>query len=292
MKQYLLIYSLFHFLFTASIATASALPTENYGFNALPANENITIDGTADDWDLSQSIFICNDVHLYAETYAIRFAAQYDQKYLYILGYWYDKTPMNNPGQVSADYGWYGDSLQVRIMTGERKTAKVTHVTAWRGVGGDDIVTFQYGDMAIKGKKVTIKNAKLNGVLQAFSVRKDGSGYVQELAIPWELITKDKKALVQGDTLKLAAEANFTLDNGTRLTIKGNWNPDGPIDRIFTFRSIAPWGYATLTDKAAAKPLDVRLGDGRTFPTIMKGSEATIDWNGLVKKVKGTASKP
>ena len=42
MKQYLLIYSLFHFLFTASIATASALPTENYGFNALPANENNT----------------------------------------------------------------------------------------------------------------------------------------------------------------------------------------------------------------------------------------------------------
>ncbi|WDE95283.1 PQQ-binding-like beta-propeller repeat protein [Lentisphaera profundi] len=268
-----------------------ATPTENYGFNALPADGNIKIDGKSDDWDLSQSIFICNDVHLYAETYAMRFAAQYDNKYLYLLGYWYDKTPLNNPGQVSADHGWLGDSLQVRIMTGERKTAKVTHVTAWRGVGGGDIVTFQYGDMAVKGKKVVIKNAKLNGVLQAFGVRKDGSGYVQELTIPWELITKDKKALVKGDRLKLAAEANFTLDNGTRLTIKGNWNPDGPIDRIFTYRSLAPWGYATLADKAAAKPLDVRLGDGRTFPTIMNGKEPSIDWTGLKEEVKSDGFK-
>lgn len=283
--------SLFTFLYVVFISQAKATPTENYGFSALPAHKALTVDGKANDWDLSQTLYICGDVERFSETYAMRFGAKYDEKYLYVLAYWYDQTPMNNPGQVSADYGWYGDSLQLRILTGKGKESKVTHVTAWRGVAGGDIVDLTFGDHAIKGKKIQIKNAKLKGVLQAFGVRSDKSGYVQELAIPWSLITKDQQALVKGDQLKLAAEANFTLDNGTRLTIKGNWDPNSPIDRIFTYRSIHPWGYVTLSDKAQDKPLSVRLSDGRTFPTIMKGKEATIDWNGLVEKVKGDGFK-
>jgi hypothetical protein len=262
------------------ISQALATPTENYGFSALPANETISVDGKANDWNLSQTLFICNDVNLYTETYAMRFGAKYDEKHLYVLAYWYDKTPMNNPGQVSADHGWLGDSLQLRIMIGKGKGSKVTHVTAWRGIGGGDIVDFTYG-ADFKGG--SIKNAKLKGVLQAFGVRSDKSGYVQELAIPWSLITKDKKALEKGAKLKLAAEANFTLDNGSRLTIKGNWDPNAPIDRIFTYRQVAPWGYVTLTDQAASKPLDVRLSDGRKFPTVMNGSKPAVDWSGLVE---------
>ncbi len=268
------------------VARAGALPTENYGFSVLPAP--VAVDGEAGEWDLGQTLFVCGDVNRYAETYALRFGAKYDEKYLYVLAYWFDKTPMNNPGQVSADHGWYGDSLQLRIMTGTGKGSKVTHVTAWRGVAGGDVVDLTYG-ADLKGG--SIKNAKLKGVLQAFGVRSDKSGYVQELAIPWELITKDKKALAKGDTLKLAAEANFTLDNGGRLTIKGNWDPSAPIDRIFTYRQPDPWGYVTLTDQPAAKPLDVRLSDGRTFPTVMNGNEAAIDWTGLVEAVKGDGFK-
>ena len=232
------------------VVRAGALPTENYGFAALPAAGKVVVDGQADDWDMGQTLFVCGDVNRYAETYAMRFGAKYDEKYLYVLAYWYDKTPMNNPGQVSADHGWYGDSLQLRIMTGKGKGSAVTHVTAWRGVAGGDVVDLTYGLFVSGVKKRQIKNAKSKGVLQAFGVRSDKSGYVQELGIPWELITKDKRALAKGDILKLAAEANFTLDNGGRLTIKGNWDPSAPIDRIFTYRQIAPWGYVTLTDQA------------------------------------------
>ena len=279
---------LISFICLAFSIAVYAQPTENYGFSALPASKNIKIDGKANEWDLSQTIFVCGDVNRHAKTYALRFGAKYDKKYLYVLAYWYDKTPMNNPGQVSADFGWLGDALQLRIMTGERQTAKVTHVTAWRGVAGGDIVDMSYG---INHKDGRIKNAKQKGVLQAFGVRSDKSGYIQELAIPWSLITKDKKPLVKGDKLKLAAEANFTLDNGGRLTIKGNWDPNAPIDRIFTYRQIAPWGYATLTDKKTDSPRSVRLSDGKTFPTIMNGREARIDWTGLTEAKHSDAFK-
>lgn len=286
MKQYLLIYGLLHFLWAASIFAST--PTENYGLPALPAGPALSVDGQADDWDLSQSIFACGDVSRHADTYALRVGARYDETYLYVLAYWYDKTPMNNPGQVSGDPGWKGDCLQLRIMTGKGPTAKVTHVDAWRGVAGQDVVSLTYGT-DFKGG--TIRNAKETGALQAFGIRNDKSGYTQEIAIPWSLITTNKEPLLKGDTFKLAAEGNFTLDNGERLTIKGNWDPDGPIDRIFTYRSPTPWGIATLVDKPTDSPRPVRLSDGRTFATIMKGNKATIDWSGLVEEVKGDGFK-
>ena len=84
------------------VARAGALPTENYGFSVLPAT--VAVDGEAGEWDLGQTLFVCGDVNRYAETYALRFGAKYDEKYLYVLAYWFDKTPWG--------------STQLRLWTG------------------------------------------------------------------------------------------------------------------------------------------------------------------------------
>ena len=41
----------------------------------------------------------------------------YDKDNLYLLARWNDDTPLNNPGQTIADYGFAGDSLQFRTIT-------------------------------------------------------------------------------------------------------------------------------------------------------------------------------
>ncbi|NQW48345.1 MAG: hypothetical protein HQ464_11340 [Planctomycetes bacterium] len=47
----------------ASAATvATATETENLNIRILPAPASMTIDGKANDWDLSGGIFICGDV--------------------------------------------------------------------------------------------------------------------------------------------------------------------------------------------------------------------------------------
>ena len=261
------------FLFALAAITALAQPTENHGLRVTPAPPDLRIDGDAADWDLTQTLFVCGDVTRHAETYAVRIGAAYDAQHLYLLAHWYDRTPMNNPGQVSADFGWLGDCLQLRL-----RTDRVTHVTAWRGVAGGDVVDLTY-DRDFKGGN--IKNAKSAGVQQAFGALAEGSGYVQELAFPWALITADKQPLRTGDVLGIGVEANFTLANGNRLTVKGNFAPDIEPDRIFTYTKPQVWGPATLLPEAPTEPQSVRLTDGRIFPTRMEERGPVIDWTGL-----------
>lgn len=261
------------FLFALAAITALAQPTENHGLRVTPAPPDLRIDGDAADWDLTQTLFVCGDVTRHAETYAVRIGAAYDAQHLYLLAHWYDRTPMSNPGQVSADFGWLGDCLQLRL-----RTDRVTHVTAWRGVAGGDVVDLTY-DRDFKGGN--IKNAKSAGVQQAFGALAEGSGYVQELAFPWALITADKQPLRTGDVLGIGVEANFTLANGNRLTVKGNFAPDIEPDRIFTYTKPQVWGPATLLPEAPTEPQSVRLTDGRIFPTRMEERGPVIDWTGL-----------
>ena len=39
-----------------------ATQTENFGIHVLPAPGKVTIDGRADDWDLSGGVFACDNV--------------------------------------------------------------------------------------------------------------------------------------------------------------------------------------------------------------------------------------
>ena len=270
---------------------AFATPTENVSFRVLPATHKVVVDGKADDWDLSAGIFICDDTEAQRDHYAAWVHAEYDEQYLYILARWNDDTPLNNPGQTIADYGFAGDSLQFRTITAPgTPQERGQHFTAWRGHDGADVIKIEQGKDFKEG---VIEDAKKSdGAKQAFSVNEDGKGYVQELAIPWKVLTRDGQPIKAGGSFTLTFEPNFTIGTKGRATAKDLFKSGVTPDRVFTFMSSPIWGTATLQAKSDGQPQKVRLADAREFPVTMVKGAPVVDWSGLIKSAELAGFKP
>ena len=261
----------------ALIGRAGATPTENLGLQVLPAPGPVVVDGKYTDWDLSGSVFASDNVETQRDDYAVWLCAMYDAKNLYILARFQDKTPLNNPGQTIANYGFAGDSLQIRTITHPGTPNQLTcNLTAWRGTSGSDVVNMDY-----EGERPEIKDAKAEGGQQAFAVSADGKGYTQEIAVPWALLTKDGQPLRAGDSLQMTFEPNFTTPGKGRLSVKDVFKPVPTIDRVFTFMSKGEWGIATLAPKGRLAPRPVRVAGGREFPVTLQNGVPVADWAGL-----------
>jgi len=271
-----------------------ATETENVDFRILPTPGKVIIDGNADDWDLSGSLFVCSDVENYRGQYASWQSAMYDSENLYLLSRWIDTTPMNNPGLCGSDSGFGGDCLQARIIISSSGTAeakgddaklgqRTTHITAWSGIDGRNLINLTYGKSLKEG---VVKDAKLEGAQQAFVKNLDGKGYVQEIAIPWKLLTQDAKAPKAGNTFIMTYEPNFGTSSKMRISTKDLFRPGVTPDRVFGFQSYDRWGLPKLEAVGKITPLPLRLSDGRTFPVKMENGLPTVDWNGLFKEEK------
>ena len=267
-----------------------ATETENLGIRVLPAPGKVAVDGKADDWDLSGGLFACGDVENQREKFGVWFHAMYDAQNLYLLTRWVDETPMNNPGQTIADYGFAGDCLQMRLITAnDSPNERCSHWTCWRGVDERDVMDVAYGKRFNEG---SLKDAKTKGAQQAFQKNADGpstgsgqaKGYVQEIAIPWALLTKDVQPLKAGDRFVMTLEPNFTIGTNGRLSIKDIFKPGVTPDRVFTFMANNCWGPATLEPKGKVAPRPERLADAREFAVKMEGGLPVIDWTGLIKQ--------
>ncbi|MCX5659963.1 MAG: hypothetical protein NTW19_09615 [Planctomycetota bacterium] len=260
---------------------AHATETENHGLRVLPAPSKMTIDADDSDWDLSGSVFACGDAETQRDRFAVWFSAMYDETNLYFLLRWTDDTPMSNPGSTAGNFGWDGDCVQIRVVANYNSPAEQLNVfNCWRGADGKDVV-----ERDTKGKtKNTPKgdDVKPQGAQQAFKENPDHKGYVQEIAIPWALITSDGKPRHAGEELSLTIEPNFTAGptNG-RMSIKDIFRPGVTIDRVFTFGNKTIWGVATLEAKGAVAPRPVRLADGREFKTTLVKRVPTVDWTGI-----------
>jgi len=203
------------------VAPAQATPTENNSIRILPAPGKVVIDGKANDWDLSGSIFICDNVETQRNDYAVWVSTMYDRDNLYILARWTDKTPLNNPGQTMADFGWSGDCLQVRFITHPSAPDQlVSVINAWKGVDGKDVVQL---DSPLTHHSPWGEDVKSQGAQQAFTINPDGRGYIQEIAMPWKLLTKDGQPPAPGSQMNMTFEPNFTVGIGGRMSIKDNF---------------------------------------------------------------------
>ncbi len=268
-----------------------ATPTENVRFRVLPAPAKMVIDGKVDDWDLSAGIFACDDTEVQRDHYAVWLHAQFDAENLYLLARWNDDTPLNNPGQTIADYGFAGDSLQFRTITAPgTPQERGQHFTAWRGRDGADVMKIEQGKDFKEGVVEDAK--KTGGAQQAFAVDADGKGYVQELAIPWKLLTRDGQPIKAGGSLTLTFEPNFTIGAKGRASVKELFKPGITPDRVFTFMSSQTWGTATLEAKNTGEPQPVRLADTREFPVKMDKGVPVVDWSGLIKSEELAGFKP
>lgn len=271
--------------------SAPATSTENNTLRVLPVPAHVVIDGKDNDWDLSAGIFCCDNVEQQRDNYAVWLHAMYDPDNLYILARFTDLTPLNNPGQTIADYGFAGDCLQFRVIAapGDPVLERTSHWTCWRGSDGADVMTAQYGK---DFKEPGIKDTKTQGAQQAFTINADGRGYIQELAVPWKLLTRDGRPPAPGSSFTLTFEPNFTIGAKGRLTIKDLFRANHRPDRVFTFSNWQSWGEATLAIAAGpVAPQRVRLADAREFPVTMKDGQPVVDWTGLVQSSEPSGFK-
>ena len=268
---------------------ARATETEHLGMQVLPAPGKVVIDGKFDDWDLTGGIFATSDAESLRDQYSMWFYTMYDAENLYLLARWKDPTPLNNPG-VKGDMGFAGDCLQFRTVTTDAAGKELTaHWDCWKYREGGDVVSVQFGQRFNEGK---LPDATSQGVRQAFAVDADGKGYVQEIAVPWKLLTADKQPLKAGGRMVMTLEPNFTAGALGRITMKDIFKPGVQIDRVFTFQGPTCWGYATLEKAGKLEPRPVRLSDGREFAVTMEAGLPVVNWNGLIQSKELPGFKP
>ena len=257
-----------------------ATETENLGIQIFPAGP-VEVDGKLDDWVLTGGTFACSDVENQRDKFGVWVHTMYDAQNLYVLARWNDETPLNNPGSTKGDYGFAGDALQFRTITAQgTPQERGQHFTAWRDRDNVDVIKIEQGTSFKEG---VIENAKKDGAQQAFAINADKKGYVQEIAIPWKLLTRDGQALKAGDRMNFTVEPNYTIGIGGRVSLKDIFKPGITPDRVFTFMAATCWGYGTLEAAAAQTPRSQRLADGREFSVHMEGGLPVVDWTGLIK---------
>jgi len=275
-------------LATVFAVATYATETENFGIKVLPTPGNMKVDGRIDDWDLSGGIFACGDAEVLREKVATWVHLMYDKENLYVLSRWIDETPRNNPGSTAGDMGFAGDCLQVRIaMNMGEPEERFSQVSAWYGSKDEkhvvDIDFIRYGGGKSQGK---YRDAREHGAKQAFSVDEDGKGYVQELSLPWKMLTRDQRPREAGDSFVVTVEPNFTAGAYGRITVKDIFRPGVTIDRVFTFFGHPCWGEARILGRGRVKPQPVRLADAREFEVRMEEGVPVVDWTGLIQSKK------
>lgn len=271
-------------------ALLGATETENLGLNVLPAGGPVAIDGSIAEWDLAGGVFGCNDCENQRDQYAVWLHAMADKDNLYILARWIDDTPANNPGQTIANYGWDGDCLQIRLLLNRgTPQQQKTVVNCWKGVDGADVLQF---DIDGRNWGPTGKDQKPAGAKQAFRTDADGKGYVQEIALPWKLLTPDGLPPKAAGAFIITFEPNFTVGRKGRLSIKEVFRPGVNVDRVFTFMADNCWGEATFAPAGTHEPRPVRLSDAREFPVRMVEGRPAIDWTGLIKTTERPGFAP
>ena len=178
----------------AAFSPLYATQSDNHGIHAVPPPGPVVIDGKLGDWDLSGSVLMCYDLETLRDVYSVEASIMYDATACYIALRWKDPVPLGNSHDphFQASKGWAGDALQLRL-----KTDRISHVTAWYfAAKQQSFMHLDYGKSLTEPfgggerKLFPVDGWKLDGgAEQAFVADADGRGYVQEIKLPWALIT-------------------------------------------------------------------------------------------------------
>ncbi len=199
---------------------------------------------------------MCYDLESLRDTYSAQIALMYDQDNLYVGIHWKDPIPMGNSHdpRYQANKGWAGDCVQLRL-----KTDCISHVTAWYyAAGKEPAIQIEYGKSLNEpfggGSKVLLRTDgwKLTeGAEMAFRKDADGKGYVQEIKLPWKLIT-EAKIPVAGERIACGVDLLWGEVDWPVHRYSDNL-AEGASSREFFFTAYKNWGPAFLEPKGNLK---------------------------------------
>ena len=235
---------------------ARATQTENHGIHAVPAPGKITIDGDLRDWDLSGQTLMCYDIETLRDVYSATVAMMYDADNLYIALHWKAPRPMSNSHDphYQAAKGWAGDAVQLRV-----KTDEISHVTGWYyAAKKEPAIQIEHGkglDEPFGGfAQVLYQTEKwkmTGGAEMAFAEDADKKGYVQEMKLPWKLITEFRHYKA-GATFACGFDLLWGSADWPTMRYSDNLQP-GKSDREFFWTAKDAWGPVTLEPKGHLK---------------------------------------
>jgi hypothetical protein len=226
----------------------SAAQSDNHGIHAVPPPGPVVIDGGLEDWDLSGSVLMCYDLESLRSIYSAQVSLMYDADNLYLALRWKDPLPLGNSHdpRYQANKGWAGDALQLRL-----KTDRIVHITGWyHAPSRASSMHLDFGKSLTEpfggGDRVLgpVEGWRLDGgAEQAFKADADGAGYVQEIKLPWTLITTNGRAPVErfscGFEL-LWGEADWPVHRYSDNLA------EGATDREFFWTAHQAWGPVLL----------------------------------------------
>ena len=92
----------------------------NSKMTVVPAPGKVVIDGKTDDWDLSAGVWCYNDP-IVARKMSVWVHLMYDDKGVYFLARYNDKSPMQNQTKgKDFDKSWRADCYQGRVIFDDR----------------------------------------------------------------------------------------------------------------------------------------------------------------------------
>ena len=252
---------------------ALGMQTDNHGIHAVPPPGRVAIDGKLDDWDLSGQSLICYDVASLKDVYSARVAMMYDKDACYVAIHWQDPTPMGNSHdpRFQANKGWAGDCVQLRL-----RTDRICHITAWYyAKTGEPCMHIDYGKSLNEpfggGSKLLFRKegwrgsprapgpkagpsasgqplaALDEGAEMAFAKDPNGRGYVQEIKLPWPLITESKR-YEAGERFRCGIELLWGEADWPVHRYADNL-ADGATSREFFWTAKDAWGDVILEPK-------------------------------------------
>ena len=261
---------------------AGATDTEHNAIRVIPAPGKITVDGKIGDWDLSSGMFVCADAESFREKLAAWVHLMHDAKHLYILVRWVHPGAVKDAAKTPGATGYAVDHFRFRTFLRTPLLGPVVGHWDCRGGRGKGSMSVTYGRNFREGG---VPDIAKKGGRQAFGLSPDGTGYFQEMAIPWGIVTKQDGVLEAGDNFQFTIEAIFAGGHETKDNFKAGKTPD----KAFTFMSSDDWGPATVEFEGKVAPHPVRLSDAREFPVAMVEGRPVVDWKGLIqsKEPKG-----
>ena len=232
--------------------SARATQTDNHGLHAVPAPGPVTIDGSLRDWDLSGQTLMCYDIETLQDIYSARVALMYDADALYVGIHWKDPKPMLNhhDPHYQADKGWAADCVQLRF-----KTDRIAHITAWYySDKKEPAINLDYGKSLTEafggGSRQLFQTQGwhlTDGAEMAFQKDADGKGYVQEIKLPWALITQARTPRA-GDKMQCGVELLWGSADWPEQRYADNLMP-GKSSREFFWDAHNDWGPVILEPK-------------------------------------------